>query len=148
MMTMMNLARRCLMSCPALSQQEGFTALMVGAQNGHVPVVQMLLSAGANKDMQNNVGHPQTKPSPHNDQEDDEPCKTPASSCRPPLPFQQQGMNALHFAAWNGQDNCLDLLIKAGARLDLKAAGKTALAWGKTNNHPKCVALLEAANAP
>ena len=49
---------------------------MVGAQNGHVPVVQMLLSAGANKDMQDNVGHPQTKPSPHNDQEDDESCKT------------------------------------------------------------------------
>ena len=46
-------------------------------------------------------------------------------------------------------DKTLDLLIKAGARLDLKDNwDTTALALAKEENHSKCVALLEAANAP
>ena len=51
-------------------------------------------------------------------------------------------------SALDGHDKCLDLLIKAGARLDVNAFGKTALGWANAKNHPKCVALLEAANAP
>ena len=51
-------------------------------------------------------------------------------------------------SAYLGHEKCLDLLIKAGARLDAKAFGNTALGWANKNNHPKCVALLEAANAP
>ena len=47
-----------------------------------------------------------------------------------------------------GHDKCLDILIKAGARLDVEAFGKTALGFANKNNHLKCVALLEAANAP
>ena len=62
---------------------------------------------------------------------------------------QQKGMTALNLSALNGHDQCLNLLIKAGARLDLKDNwGDTALASAKEENHPKCVALLEAANAP
>ena len=58
-------------------------------------------------------------------------------------------MTALNLSALKGHDQCLNLLIKAGARLDLKDnSGNTALAVAKTFNHPKCVALLEAANAP
>ena len=58
-------------------------------------------------------------------------------------------MTALNLSALNGHDQCLNLLIKAGARLDLKDNwGDTALANAKDKNHPKCVALLEAANAP
>ena len=70
-MTATNLARSCLVSLGPLSSQVGSTALMWGALNGHVRVVEMLLAAGANKDMQSNVGRPQTS-----DQEDDECCKT------------------------------------------------------------------------
>ena len=58
-------------------------------------------------------------------------------------------MTALSLSALQGHDQCLNLLIKAGARLDLKSKrGDTALANAKDKNHPKCVALLEAANAP
>ena len=58
-------------------------------------------------------------------------------------------MTALNLSAIQGHDKCTDLLIKAGARLDLKDNwGDTALANAKDKNHPKCVALLEAANAP
>ena len=58
-------------------------------------------------------------------------------------------MTALSLSALNGHDQCLNLLIKAGARLDLKDnSGNTALAFARKCNHPKCVALLEAANTP
>ena len=46
---------RCLLSSPALSQQYGSTALMYAAEKGHAPVVEMLLAAGANKDLQTKV---------------------------------------------------------------------------------------------
>ena len=62
---------------------------------------------------------------------------------------QQDGSTALHLSALKGHDQCLNLLIKAGARLDLKSKrGRTALAFAKKCNHPECVALLETANAP
>ena len=79
----------------------------------------------------------------------EEPYKTLPSSCLTPLPYQQKGLTALNSSAYNGHDKCTDLLIKAGARLDLKDNWETtALALAKEENHPKCVALLEAANAP
>ena len=110
----------------------------------------MLLAAGANKDLQSNVRDSATTPplSQTVTQEDDESYKALPSSCRIPSPYQQNGATALLMSAHTGHDECLDLLIKAGARLDAKAAGNTALALAKEENHPKCVALLEAANAP
>ena len=68
------------------------------------------------------------------------------ASC--PALSQQKGWTALISSAARGHDACVDLLIKAGARLDVEAFGKTALGWANKKNHPKCVALLEAANAP
>ena len=57
-------------------------------------------------------------------------------------------MTALNSSAFNGLDKCLDLLIKAGARLDLEDNwGDTALSNATDKNHPECVALLEAAHA-
>ena len=53
--TMMNLPRPCLLPSPALFQQHGKTALMWGAREGHVPVVEMLVTKGANKDLQTEV---------------------------------------------------------------------------------------------
>ena len=49
------------------SQRRGTTALMFGAQEGHAPVVEMLLAAGANKDLQQNVERPQPSPLPTHD---------------------------------------------------------------------------------
>ena len=53
--TMMNLPRPCLLPSPALFQQDGYTALMKGAEEGHVPVVEMLVTKGANMDLQDEV---------------------------------------------------------------------------------------------
>ena len=51
----MTLPRPCLLPSPALFQQHGQTALMYGAYNGHVPVVEMLVAKGAKMDLQNKV---------------------------------------------------------------------------------------------
>ena len=40
---------------PCLSRQNGWSGLMFAAQNGHALVVEMLLTNGANKDLQENV---------------------------------------------------------------------------------------------
>jgi len=123
----------------------------MGAQEGHAVVVEMLLAAGADKDLQSNVRASTITPpslSPN-------PCPKGKRILQGPalIPFplspQQNGESALILSAWKGHDKCTDLLIKAGARLDLEDNWKTtALALAKEENHPKCVALLEAANAP
>ena len=125
---------------------------MLGAMKGHAQVVEMLLAADANTDLQRNVWDSTTTPpvslSKPATQEDDGSYK---ALCSYPslLSPQQKGMTALNLSALKGHDQCLNLLIKAGARLDLKSKrGRTALANAKDKNHPKCVALLEAANAP
>ena len=53
--TMMNLPRPCLLPSPALFQQHGRTPLMFGAEESHVPVVEMLLTKGASMDLQDKV---------------------------------------------------------------------------------------------
>ena len=45
-----------MLTCGAWScLQEGWTAMMLAAENGHVEVVDRLLAAGADKDAQNKV---------------------------------------------------------------------------------------------
>jgi len=132
----------------------GWTALIFGAENGHAPVVEMLLAAGADKDLQNNVGMTALILGA---QKGHAPVvemllaagadKDLQLSVRTKY-VQTKGASALVMSAYTGHDKCLDLLIKAGARLDIKSAGSTALGWANKKNYPKCVALLEAANAP
>ena len=64
MVMTMHPARSRLMAWPfPLSpQQAGFTALISGAEQGHAAVVEMLLAAGADKDLQNNVRDSTTTP--------------------------------------------------------------------------------------
>ena len=82
---MTNLTRSYPRTLPSVSQQDGYTALIFGAQNGHAPVVEMLLAAGADKDLQANVRIPQLRPlcqpATHVDNES---CKTLPPSYRPP----------------------------------------------------------------
>ena len=42
---------------PVLSPQDGQTALMLASDGGHIDVVQLLLSSGAQVDLQDEVRH-------------------------------------------------------------------------------------------
>ena len=42
---------------PVLSRQDGQTALMLASDGGHIDVVQLLLSSGAQVDLQDEVRH-------------------------------------------------------------------------------------------
>ena len=79
---------KTLASYPCLVHQNGTTALIKGADKGHVAVVEILLAAGANKDLQNNVGRPQPSLLPTHDQEDDESNKT--HPVEPPYPTDRK----------------------------------------------------------
>ena len=118
--------------------QDGYTALMLSAVNGHDGVVDLLIKAGASLDVQEEVGghgwwtrrnHPLTHltlgppigpgpaPSllPHGDRH--ELLLTPPSC---PL-MVQTGYTALTVvAAVKGHDSIADLLLKAGASPDVQ----------------------------
>eukprot|EP00622_Pseudochattonella_farcimen_P000623 FR735156.1.p1 GENE.FR735156.1~~FR735156.1.p1 ORF type:complete len:164 (+),score=29.65 FR735156.1:25-516(+) len=129
---------------PCLSRQNGWSGLMFAAQNGHALVVEMLLTNGANKDLQENdtkttalmiaaaQGHVLVVE------------KLLASGVDMDIQ-NTQGFTALIFSALLGHDVCLDLLLKAGARLDPKGP---AMYFARENKHAKCVAVLEAAIEP
>ena len=70
-------------------------------------------------------------------------CLTPSLAL-----FYQDGSTALLLTAWKGHDECMALLVDAGAVLDVKDSDGTALDAAKKYNHPKCVAILEGVNAP
>ena len=61
----------------------------------------------------------------------------------------QDGCTALMLAATDGQDDIVDLLVKAGADVTVQGGSprRTALEWAKHENHAKCVAILEAATS-
>ena len=56
----------------------------------------------------------------------------------------KQGWTALSAAAKNGDAECVQLLLKAGADTTLRGwQGKTALDWAKENDHADVIALLD-----
>ena len=72
------------------------------------------------------------------------------ASLTPSCPFMVQvGWTALMLAAFDGQDDIVNLLVKAGADVTLQGGNprRIALAWAKHANHAKCVAILEAAQS-
>ena len=88
------------------------TVLMVAAQNGHDNIVKMLIDSGADLDAQVEYA--------------------PTSRAKP-IPDVNirsiEGRTALMFAAENGYDNIVDILLKAGAKVNAEAKkdGETAL---------------------
>ena len=59
----------------------------------------------------------------------------------------ENGCTPLIYAAENGHDNCLELLIKAGADVNRQKVGKTALSAAAENGENKCVDMLIEAGA-
>ena len=81
--------------------QDGFTPIMVAAQEGHLYTVELLLTAGANLHHCNNVSH------------------YLISSCFI-IPIVQDGCTALYFASSNGHLKVVQKLVDCGALVDVQ----------------------------
>ena len=55
------------------------------------------------------------------------------------------GWTALMAAAWCGQEDCVKLLVDAGASLSAKCCGDTALTLAEAKAHHACTSILQAA---
>ena len=60
----------------------------------------------------------------------------------------QQGLTALHFAAWKGHVEVVEMLIKEGASPFVQSqSGKTPLQLAQEDEHQQCVLVLQAATS-
>ena len=54
------------------------------------------------------------------------------------------GDTALHVSVWNGKPDCINILLKAGCRTDIKNnAGKTARDWAHVRGYTEIVQLID-----
>jgi ankyrin repeat protein len=136
--------------------RDGMTALHRAASNGHLGVIQVLLSAGAEVDSKNKSA-PTTE-------------KTVVKFKYYSLMFFSYGYTALHYAAYDGNLDSCRLLVEARADLSLRDRccsrlrarslcrrtphtqrcrdGKTALKWAIERNKADVVAFLRSVGAP
>jgi ankyrin repeat protein len=133
----------------------GYTALHYAAKNGHLGVIPVLLSAGAEVDSKNESA-PTTE-------------KTALKFKYHSLMFFSYGWTALHEAAWNGHLGGIPVLLSAGAEVDSKDKsapttektalkfkyhslmffrnGWTALHYAAKNGHHEVISVLLSAGA-
>ncbi|KAK4247358.1 ankyrin repeat-containing domain protein [Corynascus novoguineensis] len=126
----------------------GRTPLIWASINGHVSVVQLLLSIGANAKLSDNE-YKETAlmwAAEHGHAEIVE-LLSPKSDVNAPA-LGWRGFTALTFAVWNKHPVCMEALIKAGA--DLNAAdekGLSPLSWAAKNRHLDAVKIMIKAGA-
>jgi uncharacterized protein len=108
---------------------DGHTALLVAARDGHTEIVRELLTAGARVRVEDWVfkGAPIHKATYNGNPE-----ILQLLLAQPDIDIDVQGpingYTPLHDALWHGYTECAEMLIQAGARLDLKGHdGKTPL---------------------
>lgn len=127
----------------ALNQQdtEGWTALMYAVQAGHLQQVDMLLKAGASPHIADKLG------------------RTPLELATKQSAFftlkliragadvnfrNAGGIPIVMTAAGQGRQDLVEILLSAGARLDLKDyQGKTIMDWAKLSGNTELIAFLK-----
>ena len=119
---------------PNASDENAMTALMWAAYKGYPDIVEALLSAGADVNVQaksrGRTGFfSELFPSPDHER-------------------RLSGATALMLASWKGHAEIVELLLNHGAEVNIKNNfGLTALSSAKVSGNKKIVALLEAKNA-
>ena len=122
---------------------EGHTALMLAAGNGHVEMARLLLAAGADKDLQNRFGNTALMRAAENGHVEIARLLLEAGADRGLDLHNRFGNTALMLAAGNGHVEMARLLLEAGADQDrLGQAGYTALQLTAKNCHLDIARLL------
>jgi len=117
---------------------DGHTALLVASRDGHTEIVAELLKAGANVNaVEPTFGAVPLHKAVYNGHVE----ITRMLARQPGVNLDYQGITngytALHDALWHGFAECAEILIQAGARLDLKGHdGKTPLDMAKQSLGP------------
>jgi len=128
-----------------LTRYRGCTALMIAAWNGNAEIVQMLVDAGAQLNVQNNYGRTALFLAAHNGKVEIVKLLIAAGA---EIAEKEDAQTALMIVAYNGNAEIIKLLIAAGAQLDVKdSKGRTALMHAVDQGRAEVVQLLIDAGA-
>ena len=120
-------------ACVSIDDTSGRTPLMAAAENGHDRCVELLIKEGIKFSLEKKDGEkiPYVDWPQENEEED-----------------FFINLTALMYASKKGHTTCVNLLLKAGADVNLKDRDDmTALMYGATNGYDDCVELLLKAGA-
>jgi ankyrin repeat protein len=125
---------------------DGFTPLMVAAQNGDAAIVELLVAAGASA----RVLDPLMRATPaHKAGYRGHPAALGAllgGDVELDAQGPYNGYTALHDAVWHGHADCARILIEAGARIDVEGLdGRTPLRMAEEYNYDEIAELLRRA---
>jgi len=126
--------------------ENGQTALMTAAFNGHNHIARILLDGGANVNAKDNVGSTALMGAALNDHK--ETLDVLLSRGADVNSKDNEGQTALSMAAKQGHTEIVRMLLNGGAKVNVKdKEGHTALMWAEINNHTEVAQLLREAGA-
>ncbi|CAH9087000.1 unnamed protein product [Cuscuta europaea] len=124
---------------PAIASEMGITALHHSAGLGNIELMKAFLSKGVNVDLQSHAGSPLIWAAGH-DQEDS--VKLLLEHNADPNAETDDDITPLLAAVAAGSLQCLELLLKAGAKVNITAGGATPLHIAADNGSPEIIKTL------
>jgi ankyrin repeat protein len=120
---------------------DGWSCLSIAASKGYHKIIELLLTAGADKEAKELDGH--TALIIAAQQGYDKCVEQLLTAGADKESKQMNGATALYMAAQNGHGKCVELLLTAGSNKEAKTQeGGTALIIAAQESHDKCVELL------
>nr|GMD40259.1 ankyrin-1 isoform X1 [Ipomoea batatas] len=129
---------------PSIASEMGTTALHHAAGLGDIELMKAFLSKGVNVDLQSDAGSPLIWAAGHGQQDS---VKLLLEHNANPNAETEDDITPLLSAVAAGSLQCLELLIKAGAKVNITAGGATALHIAADNGSPEIIKTLLQAGA-
>jgi len=127
--------------CLEAKDNDGWTALIRAANNGHIDIVKALLDRGAQIEAKDNVGKTALMWAASNGHTDT--VQALLAEGAQIEAKDDDGRTALIRAAWNGYTGTVQALLDRGAQIEAKSnGGSTALMWAANNRHTDTVQAL------